>query len=277
MANHATPPASDGFRSDGTPVSSTDSFDFPAVAAICHSSSSLSPSWCARSAASCAVDETSLRSSPVYRKESLRQTVWARMRRNGSLLPFAIDSGRDRKIPAFLGSHIAARNVSELEEFEAASVVAVGPSMAETPLRRLVLQCGKTLLVPMVSPGSDAFGYLLNGRGMSTTRIKMASGASGFERFGTRLKAGELLGWADAHVDVFSIGSVAAAQNGMRIGSGCGHGELEWGVLSAASWVDRSTLVVTLAHRDQGRASLAGDTSKLCVEKKIQHFIEILS
>ena len=95
--------------------------------------------------------------------------------------------------------------------------------------------------------------------------------------FHDRLGLLSLLGWADAHVDVFSIGSVAAAQNGMRIGSGCGHGELEWGVLSAASWVDRSTLVVTLAHRDQGRASLAGDTSKLCVEKKIQHFIEILS
>ena len=112
-----------------------------------------------------------------------------------------------------------------------------------------MLQCGKTLLVPMIAPRS--FGYLLNGRGMSTTRIKMASNVSGFERFGTRLKAEELLGWENAHVDVFSIGSVAVAQNGMRIGAGCGFGELEWGVLSSASWVDHSTLVVTLAHRDQ--------------------------
>ena len=88
-----------------------------------------------------AVDETTLMSSPVYRKESLRQTVWSRMRRNGSLIP-DVDSGRDRRIPAFLGSHVAARNVSELEEFKAADVVAVGPSMAETSLRRLVLQAG---------------------------------------------------------------------------------------------------------------------------------------
>ena len=103
----------------------------------------------------------------------------------------------------------------------------------------------------MIAPGSDTFGYLFNGRGMSTTKIKTASNLSGFERFGRRLKAEELLGWENAHVDVFSIGSVAVVQNGMRIGAGRGFGELEWGVLSSASWVDHSTLVVTMAHRDR--------------------------
>ena len=129
---------SDSRYSSGTPMSSTDSFDFPAAFSCSSTSSSTRP---ARRIARRAVDETELMSSPVYRKESLRQTVWSRMRRNGSLLP-NVDSGRDRKIPVFVGSHVAARNVSELEEFKAAAVVAVGPSMAETSLRRLVLQAG---------------------------------------------------------------------------------------------------------------------------------------
>ena len=129
---------SDGRYSSGTPMSSTDSFDFPAAFSCSSTSSSTRQ---ARRMARRAVDETELMSSPVYRKESLRQTVWSRMRRNGSLLP-NVDSGRDRKIPVFVGSHVAARNVSELEEFKAAAVVAVGPSMAETSLRRLVLQAG---------------------------------------------------------------------------------------------------------------------------------------
>ena len=247
MAFNAASSASDGCcSSSGTPMSSTDSFDFSTAAASisCYSSS---PSSSRRARIS--VSETSLMSSPVYRKESLRQTVWARMRRNGSLL--SVDADSTRRIPAFVGSQFAARNVSELAEFKAADVVAVGPSMAETSLRRLALQAGKTLLVPVISPGSDAFGFLLNGRGMSATRVKMASNVSGLERFGTRLKAGELLGWGSAHVDVFCIGSVAVAQNGMRIGAGRGHGELEWAVLSSAAWVDPSTLVVTMAHRDQ--------------------------
>ena len=139
MAFNAASSASDGCCSSGTPMSTTDSFVFP-TAVSCSSSGDSSSPRRARMARR-AVDETALMSSPVYRKESLRQMVWSRMRRNGSLIP-DVDSGRERRIPAFLGSHVAARNVSELEEFKAAEVVAVGPSMAETSLRRLVLQAG---------------------------------------------------------------------------------------------------------------------------------------
>ena len=106
----AAPSVSDGgsCSGGGTPMSSTDSFDFPATFSC---SSSVSSRMARMS-----VDETALMQSPVYRKESLRQTVWSRMRRNGSLLP-DVDSGRDRRIPAFVGSHVAARDPIKLKKF----------------------------------------------------------------------------------------------------------------------------------------------------------------
>lgn len=203
------------------------------------------------------VKEETLLSSPVYRKESVRQMVWQRMRDNNSLQPFAHDptsANVCRRIPYYRGALFAARRVTQLEEFQMAGAVAVGPSLSEKALRRMTLLEKKLLVVPELRVDSLPFMHLVEGHYMTRSQCSKAAGKGGAAKLGFPVGAREMRDSQDdpfPHIGVYVVGSVAVAENGVRIGMGCGYGELEWAVLNTLGLVSEDTLVVTMVHTDQ--------------------------
>lgn len=150
------------------------------------------------------------------------------------------------RIPNFVGAHIAANKLSELEEFKVAKCVKVNPDTPQKQVRFLTLNAGKKLLTPQPRLRTGFFS-ILESQMLSSSTIKEACTSAGVAKYGRPIGLDEKI-----KVDLIVIGSVAVdPKTGARLGKGEGFAELEYGMLRYMGAIDDSTPIVTSVHDEQ--------------------------
>jgi len=178
-------------------------------------------------------------------KADVRQGVWSAMRA-ARVARFPGAAGR---IPNFTGAEAAAQRLRATPEWQAAATVKANPDSAQLPVRQRALEDGKTvyMAVPRLA-GPEPF-FALDPDHLSEPPRKAAS-ISGAARSARRVTLAEL-----APVDLVVMGSVAAGEDGARLGKGGGFADLEYALAAAAGLIGPGTVCVTTVHELQVRAA----------------------
>jgi 5-formyltetrahydrofolate cyclo-ligase len=176
-------------------------------------------------------------------KAGLREEVWSAMRA-AKVARFPGAAGR---IPNFTGAEAAAERLRAMPEWQAAGTVKANPDSAQWPVRQRALEDGKTvyMAVPRLA-GQEPF-FALDPDHLSEPPRKAAS-ISGAARSARRVTLAEL-----SPVDLVVIGSVAASEDGARLGKGGGFADLEFALATAAGLIGPRTVAVTTVHELQLR------------------------
>ena len=176
-------------------------------------------------------------------KAELREEVWSAMRA-AKVARFPGAAGR---IPNFTGAEAAAERLREMPEWQAAGTVKANPDSAQWPVRQRALEDGKTMYmaVPRLT-GQEPF-FALDPDHLSEPPRKAAS-ISGAARSARRVTLAEL-----SPVDLVVMGSVAASEDGARLGKGGGFADLEFALATAAGLIGPRTVAVTTVHELQLR------------------------
>ena len=176
-------------------------------------------------------------------KAALRQDVWAAMR-DARVARFP---GAEGRIPNFTGAEAAAERLRATPMWQAASTVKANPDSAQLPVRQRALEDGKTvyMAVPHLA-GQDPF-FVLDPDHLSEPPRKAAS-ISGAARSARRVTLADL-----SPVDLVVMGSVAAGEDGARLGKGGGFADLEFALATAAGLIGPHTVAVTTVHELQVR------------------------
>ena len=149
------------------------------------------------------------------------------------------------RIPNFVGADIAAKRLSELDEWRRARVIKCNPDPPQIPVRLRALYDGKLLFspVPYLTKG---FPYLridpdrLAAKGVD---FETAATAQGF------MQHGEPLGFEDMpKLDFCVVGCVAVTRSGGRTGKGAGFADLEQGLFRELGLVSSATPIATTVH-----------------------------
>ncbi|MDH5733138.1 MAG: 5-formyltetrahydrofolate cyclo-ligase [Candidatus Bathyarchaeota archaeon] len=121
------------------------------------------------------------------------------------------------RIPNFVGAEKAAQKLRELPEYEAAQIVFCAPDSPQRPVREMILQDGKTLV--MATPRLK-HGFLVVAPQTTAGKERFASTIKGAFKFGTETTTFPKPG-------LIVTGSVAVDKDGNRLGKGCGYGDRE--------------------------------------------------
>jgi 5-formyltetrahydrofolate cyclo-ligase len=178
-------------------------------------------------------------------KAGLRQEVWGAMRAaNVARFP-----GAKGRIPNFSGAEAAAGRLRDLPAWRAAATLKANPDSAQLPVRQRSLEDGKTvyMAVPRLA-GEEPF-FALDPDHLSDPPRKAAS-ISGASRSARRVRLEDL-----TPVDLVVMGSVAAGEDGARLGKGGGFADLEFALAAAAGLIGPHTVCVTTVHELQVRAA----------------------
>jgi 5-formyltetrahydrofolate cyclo-ligase len=176
-------------------------------------------------------------------KAALRQDVWSAMRAaRVSRFP-----GAEGRIPNFAGAEAAAELLRGTPEWQAASTLKANPDAAQLPVRRRALEDGKVvyMAVPRLA-GEEPF-FALDPAHLSEPPRKAAS-ISGASRSARRVALADL-----SPVDLVVMGSVAAGEDGARLGKGGGFADLEFALAAAAGLIGPRTVTATTVHELQLR------------------------
>jgi 5-formyltetrahydrofolate cyclo-ligase len=176
-------------------------------------------------------------------KAELRDEVWSAMRA-AKVARFPGAAGR---IPNFTGAEAAAERLRAMPEWRAAGTVKANPDSAQWPVRQRALEDGKIvyMAVPRLA-GKEPF-FALDPDHLSDSPRKAAS-ISGATRSARRVTLAEL-----SPVDLVVMGSVAAGEDGARLGKGGGFADLEFALATAAGLIGPRTVAVTTVHELQLR------------------------
>jgi len=176
-------------------------------------------------------------------KAALRQDVWSAMR----AAKVARFPGAEGRIPNFSGAEAAARRLADLAAWRAAGTLKANPDSAQLPVRQRALEDGKTvyMAVPRLA-GQEPFFALDPERLADSPR--QAASISGASRSARRVRLTEL-----SPVDLVVMGSVAAGEDGARLGKGGGFADLEFALATAAGLIGPHTVCVTTVHELQLR------------------------
>ncbi|CAB4060805.1 NCAM [Lepeophtheirus salmonis] len=147
-------------------------------------------------------------------KNWTREWIWYFMENNDSSL-YIFPRPILGKIPNFLYSKDAARLLTRLKEFKDASIIKVDSSMSLMPLRELVLQNKEF-------KEQKRFCNCFNKKRIDNLWKPIRIGLKSLIR----------------KIDIFVVGSVAVCRNGVRLGTGKGIIDIEWGILYDAGAVD---------------------------------------
>jgi len=176
-------------------------------------------------------------------KAELRDEVWSAMRA-AKVARFPGAAGR---IPNFTGAEAAAGRLRATPQWRAAAALKANPDSAQWPVRQRALEDGKTvyMAVPRLA-GAEPF-FALDPDHLSEPP-RQASSISGATRSARRVTLAEL-----TPVDLVVMGSVAASEDGARLGKGGGFADLEFALASAAGLIGPQTVCVTTVHQLQLR------------------------
>ena len=174
-------------------------------------------------------------------KAALRQQVWSQL----GAARVARFPGAAGRIPNFTGAEAAAERLRGTRAWQAAATVKANPDSPQLPVRQLALEDGKTvyMAVPRLA-GPEPF-FALDPAHLSEPPRKAAS-ISGASRSARRVMLAEL-----SPVDLVVMGSVAAGEDGARLGKGGGFADLEFALATAAGLIGPDTLAVTTVHELQ--------------------------
>jgi 5-formyltetrahydrofolate cyclo-ligase len=174
-------------------------------------------------------------------KAALRQEVWSAMR-EARVARFPGAAGR---IPNFTGAEAAAQRLRGLPAWQAAGTVKANPDSAQWPVRQRALEDGKTvyMAVPRLAEPEPLFA--LDPAHLSE-KPRAASSIKGATRSARRVHLADL-----SPVDLVVMGSVAAGEDGARLGKGGGFADLEFALASAAGLIGPHTVSVTTVHEIQ--------------------------
>ncbi len=176
-------------------------------------------------------------------KAAVRDRVWKRLVDANVNVGPAFD-----RIPNFVGADLAAKRLSDLDEWRRARVIKCNPDPPQIPVRLRALYDGKLLFSPVP--------YL--SRGFPYLRIdpdKLAAKGVDFETAATSqgfVEHGEPVGFEEMpKLDFCVVGCVAVTRRGGRTGKGAGFADLEQGVFRELGLVDAKTPIATTVHSSQ--------------------------
>jgi 5-formyltetrahydrofolate cyclo-ligase len=174
-------------------------------------------------------------------KAALRQEVWAAMR-EAKVARFPGAVGR---IPNFTGAEAAAGRLRGMPAWQAAGTVKANPDSAQWPVRQRALEDGKTVYMAVPRLAEPEPFFALDPAHLSEPP-RAASSIKGATRSARRVTLADL-----SPVDMVVMGSVAAAEDGTRLGKGGGFADLEFALASAAGLIGPHTVSVTTVHELQ--------------------------
>ncbi len=176
-------------------------------------------------------------------KAALRQEVWGQM----SAARVARFPGAAGRIPNFSGAEAAAERLRETPMWLGAGTVKANPDAAQLPVRQRALQDGKTVYMAVPRLAEPEPFFALDPAHLSEPPRKAAS-IRGASRSARRVTLAEL-----SPVDLVVMGSVAAGEDGARLGKGGGFADLEYALAFAAGLIGPETVCVTTVHELQVR------------------------
>src|SRR6202522_2523446 len=176
-------------------------------------------------------------------KAALREQVWSAMRA-ARVARFPGAAGR---IPNFTGAEAAAELLRGTGFWRDAGTLKSNPDSPQLPVRQRALEDGKTVYMAVPRLGApEPFFALAPGR--LTAPPRKAASISGATRSARRVTLAGL-----RPVDLVVMGSVAAAEDGARLGKGGGFADLEFALATAAGLIGPRTVAVTTVHELQLR------------------------
>jgi len=174
-------------------------------------------------------------------KDEIRKAIWNYLEQQDlARFPRPVYN----RIPNFVGSGIAAEKIKELREFKEANVIKVNPDSPQAMVRRIVLETGRTLLMP--TPRLRGGFLKVDPSQIGRQASRKASSIAGAFRIGEKISLSKL-----PKIDLIVAGSVAVSLDGGRVGKGEGYSELEFGVLRGRGRVGDETKIVTTVHDSQ--------------------------
>jgi 5-formyltetrahydrofolate cyclo-ligase len=176
-------------------------------------------------------------------KAELREEVWAAMR-TARVARFPGAAGR---IPNFTGAEAAAERLRKIPEWGLAATIKANPDAPQLPVRQRALEDGKTLYMAVPRLASPEPFFALDPDHLAEPPRRAAS-ISGAARSARRVPLSEL-----SPVDLVVMGSVAAAEDGARLGKGGGFADLEFALATEAGLIGPHTICVTTVHELQLR------------------------
>jgi 5-formyltetrahydrofolate cyclo-ligase len=174
-------------------------------------------------------------------KAALRQEVWSAMR----AAKVARFPGAEGRIPNFTGAEAAAERLRAMPMWQAARTLKTNPDSAQLPVRQRALEDGKTVYMAVPRLAAPEPFFALDPDHLSEPPRKAAS-ISGASRSARRVALADL-----SPVDLVVMGSVAAGEDGARLGKGGGFADLEFALATAAGLIGPDTICVTTVHELQ--------------------------
>ena len=174
-------------------------------------------------------------------KADLREEVWSAMRA-ARVARFPGAAGR---IPNFTGAEAAAELLRGLPAWQDAATLKANPDSAQLPVRQRALEDGKTVYMAVPRLAEPEPFFALDPDHLDQPPRKAAS-ISGASRSARRVTLAEL-----TPVDLVVMGSVAAGEDGTRLGKGGGFADLEFALATAAGLIGPDTITVTTVHEIQ--------------------------
>jgi 5-formyltetrahydrofolate cyclo-ligase len=174
-------------------------------------------------------------------KAALRDQVWSAMR----AARVARFPGAEGRIPNFTGAEAAAGLLRDTSFWHDAGTLKANPDSPQLPVRQRALEDGKTVYMAVPRLAEPEPFFALDPARLTESPRKAAS-ISGATRSAKRVSLAEL-----EPVDLVVMGSVAASQDGARLGKGGGFADLEFALATAAGLIGPQTVCVTTVHELQ--------------------------
>ncbi len=176
-------------------------------------------------------------------KAALREDVWEALR----AAKVARFPGAACRIPNFTGAEAAAERLRDLPAWKNAATVKANPDSPQLRVRQRALEDGKILYMAVPRLAAPEPFFALDPDHLAEPPRKAAS-ISGASRSARRVRLDEL-----TPVDLVVMGSVAAGEDGARLGKGGGFADLEFALAAAAGMIGPRTVIVTTVHEIQLR------------------------
>ena len=158
------------------------------------------------------------------------------------------------RIPNFVGAEQAAERLRGTEAWRRARTVKANPDAPQWPVRQRALEDGKTVFMAVPRLADEHPFFLLDPAHLVDPPRK-ASSIKGASRSARLVGVEEL-----EPVDLVVAGSVAAGEDGARLGKGGGFSDLEFALAGEAGLIGPGTVAVTTVHDLQVRPAGAVPT-----------------